>query len=195
MWDQAAAVPGCGIICSVLELWVAAAVLLFVPYEYLPWALLGVALLGLPGIRARWGGAPYVWTDKKTQATMLRFAAIKPADVAYDLGCGDGRLVRAAARQGAFAYGVEASLLTCALAWIWSLPVRNARIRFGDLWNAQYEDADVVFCYMLVKSMERFEREIWPTLKPGTRVVSNSFKLKGITPDKEEGGVYLYRKP
>ncbi len=180
--------------CPVLELWVAAAVLLFVPYEYLPWALIIVALLGLPGIRARWGGAPYVWTDKKTQATMLRFTDIKPGDIAYDLGCGDGRLVRAAAKQGAMSTGIEASLMTCALAWIWSLPVRNARIRFGDLWGRGYADADVIFCYMLVKSMERFEREIWPTLKPGTRVVSNSFRMKGIEPEKIEGGVYLYVK-
>jgi SAM-dependent methyltransferase len=180
--------------CLVLELWVAAAVLLFVPYDYLPWALVVVALLGLPGIRARWGGAPYVWTDKKTQATMVRFASIKPGDVVYDLGCGDGRLIRAAARKGALAYGVEASLLTCSLAWMWSLPVRNARIRFGDLWAGRYDDADVVFCYMLVKGMERFEREIWPTLKPGCRVVSNSFKMKGVEPEKTEGGVYLYRK-
>lgn len=178
-----------------LELWVAAAVLLFVPYEYLPWAILAVALLGLPGIRARWGGAPYVWTNAKTQKTMLRFAAIMPGDIAYDLGCGDGRLVRAAAKHGAMATGIEASLMTCALAWVWSLPVRNARIRFGDLWGRGYADADVIFCYMLVKSMARFEQEIWPTLKPGCRVVSNSFRIKGLMPEREEGNVFLYRKP
>ncbi len=177
-----------------LELFLAAIVLLFVPYKYLWVGLLVVALLGLPGIRARWGGAPYVWTNKKTQATMLRFAAIKHGDIAYDLGCGDGRLIRAAARQGAIAMGIEASLVTCALAWIWSLPVRNAHIHFGDLWGRGYSDADVIFCYMLVKSMERFEKEIWPTLKPGARVVSNSFRMKGVNPEKTEDGVYLYRK-
>ena len=137
----------------------------------------------------------YVWTSKKTQEAMVRFAAIKPGDVVYDLGCGDGRLVRAAARRGAIAYGIEASLLTCALAWCWSFPTRNARIRFGDLWKGNYSDADVVFCYMLVASMQRFEGEIWPTLKPGCRVVSNSFRMKGLTPEKEEGNVFLYRKP
>lgn len=178
-----------------LELWFAAAVLVFVPYEHLWWALLLVAAVGLPGIRARWGGAPYVWSSRKTSEIMLRFAGIEPGDVVYDLGCGDGRLVRAAAKRGAFAYGIEASLLTFLLAWLWSLPVRNARIRFGDLWSQDYGDADVVFCFLLVESMERFEREIWPTLQPGCRVVSNSFRMKGLTPEKEEGSVLLYVKP
>lgn len=177
-----------------IELWVAAAVLLFVPYRYLPIGLVALVLLGLPGIRARWGQAPYVWTGKKTQETMLRFAAIRPGEKVYDLGCGDGRLVRAAARAGALAVGVEASLLTMLVAWIWSLPVRRARIRFGDLWAGDYRDADVVFCYMLVAAMERFEREIWPTLKPGCRVVSNSFRMKGVASEKEEDGVYRYVK-
>ncbi len=177
-----------------LELWFAAVILLFVPYRFLGWALLLLAIVCLPGIRARWGQAPYVWTAKKTQATMLRFAAIQPGDVVYDLGCGDGRLVRAAAHKGAKAVGIEASPLTFLLAWCWSLPVRGARIRFGDLWRGDYATADVVFCYLLVESMERFEREIWPRLKPGCRVVSNSFRMKGLQPEKAEDGVYLYRK-
>lgn len=178
-----------------LELWFAAAVLLFVPYRYLPIGLLVVIALGLPGIRARWGQAPYVWTNRKTQDTMLRFAAIRSGERVYDLGCGDGRLVRAAAKLGANATGVEASLLTMLVAWAWSLPARNAHIRFGDLWKGDYRDADVVFCYMLVSGMQRFEREIWPTLKPGCRVVSNSFRMKGLTPEREEESVFLYLKP
>lgn len=179
---------------DVLELFLAAIVLAFVPFDYLWLGLLVVIILGLPGLRARWGQAPYVWTDAKTQATMLRFADIQQGETVYDLGCGDGRLVRSAARKGAMAIGIEASLLTFLLAWCWSLGTRKAHIRFGDLWKGDYRDADVVFCYLLVASMERFEREVWPTLKPGCRVVSNSFRMKGLTPEKEEGGVFLYVK-
>lgn len=179
----------------VLELFLAAIVLFFVPYDYLWLGLFGVVIVALPGIRARWHGAPYVWSSKKTVEIMMRFADVRSGERVYDLGCGDGRLVRAAARRGASAVGIEASLLTCILAWLWSLPVRNARIRFGDLWEREYVDADVLFCYMLVASMERFEREIWPTLKPGCRVVSNSFRMKGVQADQEEGNVFLYRKP
>jgi SAM-dependent methyltransferase len=177
-----------------LELFLAAIVLVFVPYDYLWIGLLAVILLGLPGIRARWKGAPYVWTSANTQMIMVRFADIHTGETVYDLGCGDGRFVRAAARQGANAIGVDASFLTFLLAWVWSWPVRQAHIRFGDLWKEDYRDADVIFCYMLVASMERFEREIWPTLKPGCRVVSNTFRMKGVTPAKVEGDVYCYLK-
>ena len=178
-----------------LELFLAALVLAFVPYDYLWAGLFVVVLIALPGIRARWGGAPYVRSSKKTQDTMFRFADIRPGETVYDLGCGDGTIVRRAAKLGAKATGVEASLITFLLAWLWCLPFRGARIRFGDLWKTDYAKADVVFCYLLVSSMEKFEKDIWPTLKPGCRVVSNSFRIKGLTPKKEEGNVFLYRKP
>jgi SAM-dependent methyltransferase len=178
----------------VLELFLAAIVLAFFPYSYIWAGLLAVALLGLPGIRARWGGAPYVRSSKKTQDTMFRFAGITPGETVFDLGCGDGTVIRRASRLGAQATGIEASLLTFLLAWCWCLPFRGARIRFGDLWKGDYANADVVFCYLLVSSMERFEKEVWPMLKPGCRVVSNSFRMKGLRPEKEEGNVFLYVK-
>lgn len=177
-----------------LELFLAAIVLAFFPYRYIWLGLLVVVLIALPGIRARWGGAPYVRSSKKTQDTMFRFAGIKPGEAVFDLGCGDGTVVRRAARLGAHAVGIEASFLTFLLAWCWCLPVRGARIRFGDLWKEDYRGADVVFCYLLVSSMERFEKEIWPTLKPGCRVISNSFRMKGLVPEKEEGNVFCYCK-
>ena len=178
-----------------LELFLAAIVLAFFPYRFLWLGLLAVVLLALPGIRARWGGAPYVRSSRKTQDVMFRFADVRPGETVFDLGCGDGTVVRRAAKLGAKAVGIEASLATFLLAWFWCLPVRGARIRFGDLWKGDYRNADVVFCYLLVSSMQRFEKEIWPTLKPGCRVVSNSFRMKGLAPEKEEGNVFLYRKP
>ena len=177
-----------------LELFLAAIVLAFFPYQYIWLGLLAVVLVGLPGLRARWGGAPYVRSGMKTQDIMFRFAEITSGETVYDLGCGDGTVVRRASKLGANAIGIEASLLTFLLAWAWCLPYGGARIRFGDLWKGEYRNADVVFCYLLVSSMQRFEQEIWPTLKPGCRVVSNSFRMKGLSPEKEEGNVFLYVK-
>ena len=177
-----------------IELFLAAIVLAFVPYDWLWLGLLAVVLLALPGIRGRWGGAPYVRSSRSTQDTMFRFAEIQPGETVYDLGCGDGTVVRKAAKLGANAIGLEASLVTFLVAWLWCLPYRGARIRFGDLWKGDYREADVVFCYLLVSSMQRFEKEIWPTLTPGCRVVSNSFRMKGLVLEKEEGNVFLYVK-
>src|SRR3954463_15973511 len=50
---------------------------------------------------------PYLPTDAPVVAAMLRFAGVAEGDVLYDLGCGDGRIVLAAARRGARAIGVD----------------------------------------------------------------------------------------
>ncbi len=177
-----------------LELWLMAIVLLFVPYAYLPYAIIGVLLLALPKFRARWNQAPFIPTGKKTADVMFRFSDVQKGERVYDLGCGDGRFVRRAALLGARATGVEASFLTSLLARIVCVGVRGASIRFGDLWKGDYRDADVIFCYLLTTGMHRFEREIWPTLKPGTRVISNAFRMKDTKSLASSDGVHFYRK-
>ena len=54
---------------------------------------------------------PYLPTDEHVVGPILDFAGVGPGDVFYDLGCGDGRLVVAAARRGATAIGVDIDLL------------------------------------------------------------------------------------
>src|SRR5687767_154107 len=53
---------------------------------------------------------PYLPTDKPVVASMLRLGNVTENDVLYDLGCGDGRIVIAAARKGARAVGVDVDL-------------------------------------------------------------------------------------
>jgi|CXWL01.1.fsa_nt_gi SAM-dependent methyltransferase len=137
---------------------------------------------------------PFVPTFKRDMKTMINLASIKKGDIVVDPGCGDGRLVFAASALGAKAIGIEYSIPAFLYAWVRSLFHKNSRIRFGDLWKQRYGDADVVFCYLLVETMESFEKIIWPQLKPGCRVVSNSFRMKNREPTKTEKGAYLYIK-
>jgi SAM-dependent methyltransferase len=157
------------------------------------WAALA-ALLVIPGMYATWTGAPFVPTSKRVMNKMIDLAHIKPGDVVYDLGCGDGRFVFAAKKLGAKATGFEYSIPTYLLAKLRALFHPGARIRFANFWLVNISDADVVFCYLLTDSMQVFARKIWPQLKPGCRVVSHSFRMKGIQPAKDEGGVVLYVK-
>src|SRR5688572_21839009 len=53
---------------------------------------------------------PYLPTDEPVVASMLRLGNVSENDVLYDLGCGDGRIVIAAARKGARAVGVDVDL-------------------------------------------------------------------------------------
>ena len=53
-------------------------------------------------------GAPWVPTPYRTIRRMLKLAKVKPGDMVYDLGCGDGRIIIEAARSfGAKAKGIE----------------------------------------------------------------------------------------
>lgn len=152
-------------------------------------------LLSLPGAWLLVTRAPpFVPTPKRILRAMLELAALKPGERAYDLGCGDGRIVFAAAKQGARAVGYELSIPTYFFAKCRSLLHRTSDIRYGNFWNQDYRNADVIFCYLLIGTMEALEQRIWPQLKPGARVVSHAFRLIGIPLAREKDGAYVYVK-
>lgn len=157
------------------------------------WWLLAILML-VPSVYAYHSGPPYVRSSASRMKTMLALVDIKEGERVYDLGCGDGGLLIAAAKSGADATGYELSLLAYMIAQIRVFDLRNAHVKFRDFWREDISDADVVFCYLVPSVMERFTKEIWPTLKPGTRVISNAFALPGIEPTKKEEKVYLYVK-
>ncbi len=153
------------------------------------------ALLCVPLFRMYFMNAPpFVPTPKKAVRTMIRLAKIKKGEKAADLGCGDGRVVRAAAEAGASATGYELSLPTFCLAWLLTLATPRASIRFRNFWTQDFSQTDVIFTYLLIAVMKTFKEKIWPQLRPGTRVVSYMFKLPGVEPVEAWDNVYLYVK-
>ncbi len=131
---------------------------------------------------------PFVPTPPEVVDEMLRLAAVKSGDVLYDLGCGDGRIVIAAAKRfGVKAVGIDID------------PVRigesneNARaagmagkVKFiqQDLFEADFKDATVVTMYLLTSVNLRLRPKLLTDLKPGTRLVSHSFEMGDWHPDK-----------
>lgn len=125
---------------------------------------------------------------------MLKLAGLSDEDVAYDMGCGDGRLIFSASKRAKKAIGYDLSIPLVLYGKVVSLFYPKANIHFGNIWKQDYKDADVIFCYLLPKAMKQFHKEVWPTLKPGTRVISNAFMIHELTPIKKEEKVYLYKK-
>jgi SAM-dependent methyltransferase len=127
---------------------------------------------------------------------MLAMAEVGPDDLVYDLGCGDGRtIVTAARRYGARAVGVEIDplrYLWCQ-ALITVLGLRDrVRIVFGDFFSQDLSAADVVTCYLLQSTNNRLQRKLEQELRPGTRVVSNTFRFPGLHKVREDGDARLY---
>lgn len=149
----------------------------------------------IPGLYAAFVGGPFVPSSKKRHKSMLKLAKFKKSDIVYDMGCGDGRLVFTSAPFVKKAIGYELSVPLFLFAKFISLfKKKNISIRFGDIWKQDYSDADVILCYLLPSSMKKFFKVVWPTLKPGTRVISNAFQLHSLKPTDIDDRVYLYRK-
>jgi SAM-dependent methyltransferase len=156
---------------------------------------IGGVLLALlaPGFYAAVTSGLFVPSSRQRHKNMLALAKLTKKDTVYDVGCGDGRLVFAAAKTAKKAIGYELSIplyLFGRLRQVFSR--RPARIRFGDIWKQDYRDADVIFVYLLPKAMKQFYKVVWPTLKPGTRVVSNAFQIHEMKPVAEKEKVFLY---
>lgn len=97
-------------------------------------------------------GAPWFPTRAVDVSSFLELAQLRPGEIFYDLGCGDGRLLAAASQAGATAIGLEVSLLPLGLAWWRKLrQARTAtgsmRLRFRDFWASDFKDADVVYFF------------------------------------------------
>ena len=119
---------------------------------------------------------------------MLELAEVTADDVVYDLGCGDGRIVVAAARQ-AGARGVGIDLDPERIAEARALAEREAvsdRVTFvaGNLFEADLREATVVMLYLQPEPNLRLRPRLLSELRPGTRVVSHSYDMGDWEPDE-----------
>lgn len=139
-------------------------------------------------------GKDVVWvpTERAVVNKMLEVARVTPQDYVIDLGSGDGRTVVAAAKRGARALGVEynpkmveLSRRNLARAGVGS----KASIVQGDLFETDFSEATVLTMFLLPSINIRLRPKIL-AMKPGTRVVSNSFTMEDWQPDRtvEIGG-------
>src|SRR5579885_2776452 len=142
--------------------------------------------------------APYVTTPEHVVNAILKLANVKTSDVVYDLGCGDGRIVIAAAkRYGARGVGVDINpdriheaRTNARKAGVEML----AKFERNDLFDADISGASVVFLYLLPEVNLRLRPKLLGELKPGSRVVSHSFDMGDWKPDKHEmvSGSHIY---
>jgi SAM-dependent methyltransferase len=133
-------------------------------------------------------GGPFVPTPWVILDEMLKLADIRPDDVVYDLGSGDGRLVIAAAeRHGARGVGVERhpDLVAYARALAERRGVAD-RVKFveGDVLAADVRGATVVLMYLLPRLVVQLVPKLRTELPVGARIVSHDYALEPWKPDK-----------
>ncbi len=134
--------------------------------------------------------APYVPSPQPVVERMLEAADVKPNELVYDLGCGDGRILITAAREyRAKGVGVELSdkLVRSAREQVQKLGLQNrVEVIQGDLMNVDLRPADVVTLYLLTDVNDRLKPAFERSLHKGARVVSHDFKIPGWRPERVE---------
>ena len=163
------------------------------------WLMLGAIIYLMGSFVAGLFRSPFVPSSGVTVRRMVELAKLQPHEHAVDLGCGDGRILRAAAATGVTATGYEISYLVWLIAWVRNLfsPYRQRmQLIRGNMYQANLKKADVVFCYLLPATMQRLEEKFLRELKPGARIVSAAFSLPNMQPTIETervGGVSTVR--
>ena len=142
------------------------------------------------GERKRQPDVPYVPTTEEAVRAMLKLADVKKADIIYDLGCGDGRIVIAAAKTyGARGVGIDIDpdRIQEARENAKKAGVENlVRFEENDLFQANFREATVVTLFLLPSINLKRRPKLLQNLKPGTRVVSNTFDMGTWRPEKEQ---------
>ena len=132
---------------------------------------------------------PYVPTTEEAVKAMLKLADVKPADIVYDLGCDDGRIVIAAAKEyGVHGVGIDINpeRIQEANANAKKAGVEKlVRFEENDLFDADVHEATVVTLFLLNTVSLRLRPKLLRELKPGTRIVSNTFDMGDWKPDQE----------
>jgi precorrin-6B methylase 2 len=149
----------------------------------------------------------YVPTPQEVVDKMLEMADIRPGEVVYDLGCGDGRIpVTAAKKFGSKAWGFDINPVRVKES-LENVEKNNVKhlvtIKLQDIFELDLSKADVITLYLLptlnVKLIPQLDK-----LKPGCRIVSHDFNMEGVRPKREatytppggrEHRIYLWETP
>lgn len=140
-------------------------------------------------------GAPYLPTLSAQQESVFEVLGLKPGQVFYDLGSGDGRMLKAAAKRGYVAVGYEINPILAMYSWLSTRRYgKQVKIVCGNFWRADLADADGIFVFLLAKYMSRLDKKLSQQHKKGKlKLASYSFAIPGKKMSAKKGPIYLYK--
>ena len=144
------------------------------------------------------GEVPFVRSTPEVIDRMLELARVKPGDVVYDIGSGDGAIIiQAAKRYGVHGVGIEIDedlVLRARNNALKEKVDQLVEFRAQDAFTVDVSPATVVTLYMLPEFNAKLRPILERQLKPGTRVVSHDYPIEGWQPDRVEivKGTFLH---
>lgn len=161
-------------------------------YLWIIWSI-GIAIFLAYGLVLPFG-APYLPTLSRQRSEALDMLALKPGQRFVDLGCGDGRLLVAAAQRGLKATGYEMNPFLFLYAWLRTRRYgRNVKVKLRNFWSADLSQTDGVFVFLLDRFMTRLDQMLSKNSKDHQiKLVSHAFKIPGKRPVRRKGALLLY---
>ena len=154
-------------------------------------------------------GAPYLPTLKRQMMSALELLELQPGDTLIELGCGDGRVLTAAAKKGIHVVGYELNPILAAVAWLRTRKHKDlVQVIWGNFWRKSWPEADGIFVFLLDKYMYKLDKKViqeqkrWNVnsaeTKPKKRLrsiklVSFAFQIPQKRPIKKQNGLFLYK--
>lgn len=190
-WPLAAALP-CAVVASSGS-----------PVPWWAWAG-GLAVLALVyggGVATR---VPLYLSNRAAVSELAHLLPNTAGVRACDLGAGLGgpTLGLARSRPDALVTGVEASPMPWLVCRLRALSVRNARMRFGDIFSEDLSSYDLVYAFLSPAPMPRLWERVCANMRPGTIFVSNTFAVPGVEPERtivlpgrSDARLLVYRVP
>ena len=138
-------------------------------------------------------GAPYLPTLKPQMRVAIELAGLQPGQTMLELGCGDGRVLIAAAQKGYHAVGYELNPFLAAIAWFRTRRYRGqVRVVWGDFWRAEWPPADAVFTFLLPRYMKKLDKKCAGYPHKPLKLVSFAFEVPNRPARLQKHGIFLY---
>ncbi len=148
-----------------------------------------VGAITLQLFRMLLGEAPFISTEEHIRKEVIDTIPLQPESIVYDLGCGDARVLIECHRRepGARYIGIEKNIIPYCLAR-WNL------FRYGhpesitllkqDLFSVDYSQASILYAYLFTGVLDTLLPKLERELRPGTTVVTPTFRFTGKPPSK-----------
>lgn len=139
-------------------------------------------------------GAPYLPTLRKRVDDALDLLDLKPGQTMLELGSGDGRLLKAAAKRGIHSVGYELNPLLVLFSRISTFKYRSiVTIKWRNYWQIPWPDSDGMYVFLLQPYMSKLHKKlIQYNRKKSYKLVSFGFEITEKKPTKHKNGMYLY---
>ena len=140
-------------------------------------------------------GAPYLPTLSRQVQTAVDLLELEQNQLLLELGCGDGRVLKVAAKRGIRSIGYELNPFLVIIAKLNTFRYRDlVKVKWANYWTVKWpEEVDGVYVFLLDKYMDKLNIKLTEySENRNIKLVSYGFQIEKKTPVKSKNGLFLY---